>query len=78
MFFISSKYQRIDPLMKEYILQSTNESIKKKLEYLNKNKYRDILTFDINTNKNEIYSVTKNNYFNLIPFFLFGAYWYFI
>ena len=39
MFFISNKYGRIDPLMKEYILQTTNESIKQKLEHLNKNKY---------------------------------------
>ena len=59
MFFISSKYGRVNPLMKEYILQSTNESIKKKIEYLNKNKYRDLLIFNINTNKNENYSVTK-------------------
>ena len=83
MFFISNKYGRIDPLMREYILQSTNESMKKKLEYLNKNKYNDFLTFNIQPNKNEIYSVTKNNIFkdiNLYFFgiYLFGAYLYFI
>lgn len=45
MFLISRKFERIDPLMKKYILDSINESIRKKIEYLNNNKYRDILSY---------------------------------
>ena len=84
MFFISNKYGRIDPLMKEYILQTTNESIKKKLEHLNKNKYGKLLNFVTPSNNNEIYSITKNNTFKIINsscifgIYLFGVYLYFI
>ena len=83
MFFISNKYGRIDPLMKEYILQTTNESIKQKLEHLNKNKYDKLLNFVTPSNKNDIYSITKNNTFKIINscifgIYLFGVYLYFI
>ena len=73
MFFISNKYGRIDPLMKEYILQTTNESIKKKLEHLNKNKYGKLLNFVTPSNNNEIYSITKNNTFKIVELFLFNS-----
>jgi hypothetical protein len=78
MFFISSKYGRVDPLMREYILQSTNESMKKKMEYFNKNKYGNLLNFNKNTHyKFDWNTMTKNykihpiNYFNLFWFYLY-------
>jgi hypothetical protein len=80
MFCISSKYGRINPLMKEYILQSTNESMKRKVEYLNKNKYSEILTFNKNTHHNfGLNTIRKNYKIHLINYFSYcWFYLYFI
>jgi hypothetical protein len=77
MFLIPSKYGRIDPLMREYILQSTNESMKKKMEYLNKNKYSDFLTFNKNIHHNfGLNTITKN--YKINPINCFSFYWLYL